>query len=807
MSSTVAWLRLDLRRRWRSLAVLTLLVAVASGTVLASVAGARRGESVLDRLRVGTLPADAAVLPNQPGFDWDLVRAMPQVESLTTFMLPALPLSVTDDETGEVLENAIWFPTGDEGLMQTIERPIMIAGRPADPRRADEAIATPEFLRHHGKQVDDTVTVHLFTLDQVAGSSGLSDNPPQPAGPKATLRIVGVGMSSWGHDSPGSTGALVTTAAFAEQYRANFYNDENDYSNALVRLRGGEAALPEFQEHLAQVTGRADIDVWDQAAQMRAEQRNVAFEALCLLAFGAAALVAAVFLIGQAVARYVSATLTDLQVLRALGMTPRQAGRTAVASPLLIALIGGSLGVAGAVIASRWLPLGAARLAEPAPGMALDTTVLLIGWLAVPLLILAGSAAAAWSGLRWVRVSLSGRRSAVASLAGRSGLPVPVVVGTRFALEAGRGRTAVPVRSAMVGAVAGVLGVIGAFTFANGVADAADNPARFGQTWQLGAFLGFNDEDVVPDPRGLLTTLAADRDVAAVNDARLAVAHAGAEGQAVTLFTHDPVGVPIRTVLDEGRVPMADAEVVLAPTSADALHAGVGSRVTFTGAAGERELSVVGIGFVPSSPHNGYADGGWLTPGGYRSLFGEKHKFHFAVITLRPGVDAQAASARLETLPGAPPGIFFEWDQEFPTPVAQLQQVRALPVALGVFLILLALGTVGHALATAIRRRRVDVAVLRALGMTRWQSRGVVVTQASVLAVVGLLFGVPLGLALGRSTWRAVADYTPLQYVPPLAYLALLLVGPLALLVANLLAAWPGRQAARLRIAHVLRAE
>jgi hypothetical protein len=55
--------------------------------------------------------------------------------------------------------------------------------------------------------------------------------------------------------------------------------------------------------------------------------------------------------------------------------------------------------------------------------------------------------------------------------------------------------------------------------------------------------------------------------------------------------------------------------------------------------------------------------------------------------------------------------------------------------------------------------------------------------------------------------WRVVADYTPLQYVPPLAVAALLLVVPCALLVANLLAAWPGRQAARLRVGHVLRTE
>jgi ABC-type antimicrobial peptide transport system permease subunit len=142
-----------------------------------------------------------------------------------------------------------------------------------------------------------------------------------------------------------------------------------------------------------------------------------------------------------------------------------------------------------------------------------------------------------------------------------------------------------------------------------------------------------------------------------------------------------------------------------------------------------------------------------------------------------------------------------------PFGAAEVRQVQALPLALGAFLLLLAVGAVGHVLATAARRRRHELAVLRAVGMTRWQSRGVLVTQASVLAVVGLLFGVPLGVALGRTVWRVVADYTPLYYVSPVASWALLLLGPLALLVANLLAAWPGHQAARLRIGDVLRAE
>ena len=48
---------------------------------------------------------------------------------------------------------------------------------------------------------------------------------------------------------------------------------------------------------------------------------------------------------------------------------------------------------------------------------------------------------------------------------------------------------------------------------------------------------------------------------------------------------------------------------------------------------------------------------------------------------------------------------------------------------------------------------------------------------------------------------------TPLAYNPPWALLALLLIAPVALLAANLLAAWPARRAARLRAGQILRTE
>jgi hypothetical protein len=391
----------------------------------------------------------------------------------------------------------------------------------------------------------------------------------------------------------------------------------------------------------------------------------------------------------------------------------------------------------------------------------------------------------------------------VAAAAG-AGLPVPAVVGARFALEAGRGRSAVPVRPALLGAVAGVLGVLAAFTFSAGVSDAATNPARFGQTWQLETFIGLNGHDGGPAAK-VLRAVAGDRDVTGVDDILVSGAQSGQVS--IESFTYDGVaGKWIQPVLTGGLMAAAPDEIVLAPLTAGQLHAAVGSTVRLKGGPAPQTFRVTGIGFVPAGPHNSYAGGAWLTPAGYTRLFRGTHfafKFHLAAVSLRPGADVAAVAHRLSAMGK---GITF-----FPPPplpeVQTIKDVAALPLALSAFLALLAVGAVGHALSIAVRRRRHELAVLRALGLTRLQSRMVVATQASVLAVIGLLFGVPLGIALGRTIWRVAAGATPLAYHPPLAVVALLLIGPLALLAANALAAWPARRAARLQTGQILRIE
>jgi hypothetical protein len=805
---TTTWLRLEARRRWRSLLVLALLVALATATVLAAAAGARRGQSAFDRLWASTLPATVTVLPNQPGFDWNKIRALPEVAVLTEFPVTGYGFGLTccpGTSTG-------FPPIGDE-MARTIERPVMLAGRVFNPDRVDEIIVTPQFVTSYHKSVGDIVTMHLSSPKQA--DEGYDGTTGPPRGPVIEARIVGVGRNVFGSttlDGPGSKGGVLASPALFARYRANIMGTSGRmYINALIRLKGGAAAIPAFRADLARVTGRSDIDVWNNREFFGgAIVRITRYEAASLLAFALAALVAALFLIGQSVARYTSATVADLQVLQAVGMTPRQAVASATAPPLLAAAAGATLGVAAAIVASRWMPIGAASYQEPHPGISADWLILGPGWVLAPVLVAAGSAAAAALTLTARRRHAVPRRSGVAAAAAAAGFGVPVVVGARFALEPGRGRSAVPVRPALLGAVAGVLGVLAAFTFSAGVSDAAANPARFGQTWQLDTFLGLSGQDFGPSSK-VLQMVAADPDVTGVDDALVGGAQSGQVS--VESFTYAPVaGKQVPAVLTDGRMPAAPNEIVLAPTTASEMHAATGSVIRLAGAAAPRALTVTGIGFVPAGPHNNYDSGAWLTPAGYDRLFGGAHyafKFHVATVALRPGADAQAVAHRLTAKAAAiKGGQNFSFEVTPPPPILQaVKDVAALPLALSAFLAVLAVGAVGHALSIAVRRRSHELAVLRALGLTRRQSRLVVVTQASLLAAIGILFGIPLGLALGRVLWHAAADMTPLAYEPPIALIALLLIAPLALLAANLLAAWPARRAARLHAGQILRTE
>ncbi len=73
-------------------------------------------------------------------------------------------------------------------------------------------------------------------------------------------------------------------------------------------------------------------------------------------------------------------------------------------------------------------------------------------------------------------------------------------------------------------------------------------------------------------------------------------------------------------------------------------------------------------------------------------------------------------------------------------------------------LALAALGTLVHTLVMSIRRRRRDLAVLKTLGFVRRQVSATVAWQATTLAGIALVIGLPVGAVVGRWAWTIFAN-------------------------------------------------
>ena len=136
-----------------------------------------------------------------------------------------------------------------------------------------------------------------------------------------------------------------------------------------------------------------------------------------------------------------------------------------------------------------------------------------------------------------------------------------------------------------------------------------------------------------------------------------------------------------------------------------------------------------------------------------------------------------------------------------PTDVGNYERIRATPLWLAAALALLAGAAVAHALVTTIRTRRRELAILRCEGFTRRQVIGSVAVHASTIALVSAVVGIPLGIALGRVAWTALADSIG-AVAAPVVPMALLLLVPGVLVIANLVAILPARRAARVCSRH-----
>jgi hypothetical protein len=599
-------------------------------------------------------------------------------------------------------------------------------------------------------------------------------------------------------------GDVIATAAFYQKYAASVGN----FQGISFQLTRGAAGLPAFEAQVKRLAGNsAQIELGDDNATSGAfAQRGTTLEALALLVFAIIVALALLVVVGQSLARQAYAAAGDFPALRSLGATPRQLTAAALAPGVLVAVAGMVLAIPAAYLLSWFTPIGLARRAEISPGFEFDAAALL-GGAAVLALLLAGRTAlaaprAARTGTRAAAADRPG--AGLAGLAGRlagRGLSPAAVSGIGLAFAPGRGRSAVPVRAAIVGMAAALAAVLAALVFGSSVSHVIGDPAIAGWDWDVtvgNPHSGDVSAQAVPRLRadgfvsGFTVTAMGD----ALLDRRDDVPLVGL--QIVT-------GRVVPPVLS-GRLPDAPGEIALGGRELRALGKSVGDTVVASGPHGPVTLRVTGEVVLSPEITNEQTElgsGGVMTMAGALAVSPMPMPRNVFLVSLRkPG--GPASPAAISTLKQQFPGTVLP---AVPPPeVRDLSGVSGLPLILAFVLMLLACGIIAHTLLTSVRRRRRDLAILKTVGFVTSQVRATVAWQATALACAGLIVGVPLGLLAGRWAWILFASQVAIVPAPVISPLTLLAI-PAVLLVANAIAAIPAWSAARTEPAVILRTE
>jgi ABC-type lipoprotein release transport system permease subunit len=786
-----------------------LAVGLAGGIVLTAVTGARRTVTAFPRFLDASRAEDvylAGASPTDPraaSLIHDLER-LPQVEVAASvgamLVIPPNPN----------LLSAYHFAGLDRRYGNEIDVPNVVAGRRPHPDRADELLINRAMAKARHLRVGSTITWRAVVPDPNTGDVDPSTGTP------VRLHVVGIGVYPNEVVPTAQYDAvpfLYLTTAF---YRAH-PTAMQSYGFEVIRLKRGHADVDGYRTGLNAVFRRHGVSPQEFLFSDRLERntqvrRAIEPQAVALALFALVAAIAFVLVIGQVLTRQVFLDSTDYPALRALGMSRTQLAATAMVKVLAVSIAGAALAVLLAILASPLTPVGPARLAEPHPGIAVNVAVLGLGFAGVVTLLALTTLLPAWRAAGAGSATRQGGESRAGHQRIAFAVPSPTLaLGVRYALQPGRGRTAVPVRSALVSTGLAVATTVGAFVFTTNLDRLVHTPRLYGWDWDLRAGDGFFPVDV-PTTMKRLGTEPSVEAVAGANYGQMSIA-----GRPVAAVGIDAIrGVVFPTLL-EGRRPRTASEVVLGSRTLARSHAHVGDVIDVqVGDSAHRKVRVVGRAVFPKlgagsfSPTN-LGEGVAANAALFADPSTPDQRYTVVLIRLRPGADVDAVRARLNPklrnldFCGGDPGCVAGADR--PGDISNATRVRGTSFALAAVLLLMAVAALAHVLVTFVRRRRRDLAVLKTLSFVRGQISAVTAWQATTVALVALLIGVPGGLALGRYGWWLFAKELGIDPASTTPIAALLVAVPATVVVANLIAAVPAALAARTRPAVVLRSE
>jgi hypothetical protein len=786
------------QRRWRALLLLVLLVGIVGSVVLTTIAGARRSSSAFDRFRQETLASDLDVAfdgPPAAGLEAaaEAVRALPKVVALERldypFIVPA----------GSGFYPYLDFLAAvnvDDSDATEINRPRLLEGRAPDPAHADEIAIVETYARESGLRVGDRAEFESFAPAQLEPLFTTGDAGP-PAGPRFTFVVTGV------LDAPTflseSSGDFTPRVFLSPAFRAAHGDEVATYSGGFsVRLRGGAADADEVTETLRRMF--ADSTTLEVTPSSEVDRKiesgiDVIVTALALCAL--VAVVAGAVAIAQALARHFGSQVASERALAARGMTRLERVASQVLTTVPVAVLGAAVAVGGSVLASPLTPVGIARRAEPDPGISVDRAVVLLGFVGVVIATLALAVLAAQAVDRRARLADDGaqaRPSRLMVALRRTSLAPQATTGVGMAVEP-RGGTAWAVRSALLGVVFGVAGVIAVLVFVASVDGLVASPEHYGSPFDA-AVSGFSGDLMQEGGAALL-------DDPRASGVALGLGGLGRVGGVeVNTYAVESLKGDIALPLLTGHQPSGGAEVVLGTSTLE--HAGVtvGDEVDIEGARRTLRATVVGTAVFPvvderSAPGRGVL----LGREDFERISAPDEVNADVLIRWADGVDVDTANHDLAEATGTE--VFAP---RLPSDVNNLRDVKELPRLLAAFLALLAALAVVHALLSTVRMRRHELAVLRSLGFESRQLGSTLVWQASTIGLIGLTIGVPLGVIAGRFVWEAVTGGIGVVDAPVAPAVPILVVLIAALVVLNIAATVPSRRARKIAAAAVLSA-
>jgi putative ABC transport system permease protein len=764
------------------------MVALVGGLVMAVAAGARRSDASYPALVAWSVPPDDLLtLAPSPTFarvSAAEVRSLPQVAAVGEFdgfgvLFPA-SVNLVAPVDG-VIPGGLWHRK-------------LLAGTLPDPGRPDEADISFTVAQAEHLAVGGTLRVTLLA----------AGNKPVPF----AFRVAGIEAAPGEFPPQYGIGYdfVWATPAFARQFAARLPT----VSALAARLRGGAAAVPALERELSRRGGGKPVSDFPLATQAANTQHTIRLQAVVLWLLAGALALLGLIVLSQLLSRLTALESSGLAGLRAVGMSPAQLAAAGLLRVVAISTCGAVLALPLAFAVSPVFPVGLAATAEPRPGFDADWVVFALGAVSV---VVAVSGCAAWPAWRSARAAVLPPADLPRPHAGVSALvrwfrPVSAAVGVRLALYRGAGRSAVPVASTVIASVVGVLGLSAALVFSASLGSLLATPRHYGTAWD--AFV--SDVSYPGSLAPAVTSVAADSAVARWTGSYgpIALDIDGAQVGAMTTGP-GPDGILAATPL-RGAQPESITDIVLGQRTLAALHARIGDTVTVAIAGLPRRVAmrIVGTAVFPAfGDTTQLGTGAEITVAGLDGLKPPNVQlppFGWLLVTFKagtsPAAGLSALSARLAKL-----GPFAVAAPSTPADLVNFGQLEDLPLLIGLSLGVLALLTVAHLLFTSVRRRRRDLAVLRALGFTSGQVRATVSWMAVTVAAVALVIGIPLGVVSGRLAWQFLAAQLGIQPGPVLSPASLVILAAAGIALAVAVAVVPGAAAARARTATVLRTE